>query len=100
MIDSNQIRDAMRRSVENFVMPTPKEYFSKLVTDCASHPELPLLPRPCGGCAVTSGFYQENSDQLGQQPVDVQLEVSKKWFCHNAPDKACRGNANCLGLSW
>ena len=100
MIDSDQLRDAMRRDVASISVPTPEEYFRNMVADNVHHPELELLPRPCGDCAVTSGFYQENSDHLGRQPADVQLAVSKKWYCHNAANKACRGNANCLGLTW
>lgn len=62
--------------------------------------DLELLPKPCGDCAVTSGFYREYSDAFKDMPKDEQLQRSKKWFCHNACNRACRGHADNIGVSW
>lgn len=62
--------------------------------------DLELLAKPCGDCAVTCGFYREHSDAFKAMPKDEQLARSKKWFCHNARDRACRGHADNIGMSW
>ncbi len=62
--------------------------------------DLKLLPKPCHDCAVTCGFYKEFSDAYLSMPVDEQVARSKKWFCHNAPNRACRGHADNIGVTW
>jgi hypothetical protein len=61
-------------------------------------PELPLLEKPCSDCPVTCGFYLPYSRGLALESKEVQLEVSKRWFCHDNPGNACRGNWNFLKL--
>lgn len=61
---------------------------------------LELLPNPCKDCAVECGFYQDYSDALKLADEGEQLERSKRWFCHSATSRACRGNANNLGVNW
>ena len=62
--------------------------------------DLELLSRPCHDCAVTSGFYREYSDAYKDMPKEEQIARSKQWFCHNACNRACRGHANNIGVSW
>ena len=41
----------------------------RLVRATPQMPEdLPLLPKPCGDCAVTCGFYREYSDAYKLMP--------------------------------
>lgn len=90
-------------------MPNESDEYKEIVGHCdaewkikLAHPisELELLAKPCFDCAVTTGFYALYSDALNTQSTDIKLVVSKKWFCHNYPGKACRGNANNCGVSW
>jgi hypothetical protein len=57
---------------------------------------LPFMPKPCHDCAVVCQFYEELSASLAKQPSDIQREVSERWFCHNNPRRACRGNLDYL----
>lgn len=81
-------------------------YFQTHLEGKAEWPELPLLDKPCvdadgrPDCAVVCGLYTEISDALKLEDKDVQKAMSKTWFCHNHRGKACRGNANRLGLRW
>lgn len=54
--------------------------------------DLEPLASPCHDCAVTTGFYREVSDRLKQEDCETREAVCKKWFCHNARNRACRGN--------
>lgn len=60
---------------------------------------LPLLDKVCrdgGGeidCAVMCGMYRPIADDLRKCDFDLRLQASRRWFCHNHPDHACRGNA-------
>lgn len=65
----------------------------------ATWPDLPLMPVPCSDCAVTCGFYGEYAQTLKEEPDDVREAVTRKWFCHSNPGKACRGNADFQGVS-
>lgn len=68
-------------------------------SDWAIHlegPELPVLARPCSDCAVTCGFYLPYSERLALEDAQTQDAVKRRWFCHNQPDRACRGNWNYL----
>lgn len=58
---------------------------------------LPLRAKPCKGCAVVWNFYREFSDALKQCPLPLQIETAERWFCHETPGYACRGNAANLG---
>lgn len=90
----------MQAHVASFKKPTREEYFQQIIERDKNEPVLPLLSKPCGDCAVTCGFYGEITQALATQPQNVQLEVSQKWFCHNHNGRACRGNANELGITW
>lgn len=76
-----------------------KEYFEqRIITD----KELPILPfreTPCEDCAVVWGFYTDISNALKEMPEAIQIAYSQKWFCHENPGMACRGNANNLGIT-
>lgn len=61
---------------------------------------LPLRAAPCADCAVECGFYRDLSEDLRKCPPDLQEAASRRWFCHQNPSHACRGNANNLGLDW
>lgn len=54
------------------------------------------LGKACHDCAVTCGLYTEYSDELAKLPVDFQDRVAERWFCHNHPNRACRGNIDRL----
>lgn len=62
--------------------------------------ELPLRERQCADCAVKCGFYAVYSEALRLATPEERLELSKRWFCHESPNMACRGNADNLGISW
>jgi hypothetical protein len=82
-------------------MKIPEIKLQMLTDPWALHkegPELELLDRPCEDCAVTCGFYLPYSQDLSKEPKEIQLQVSKRWFCHNDRRKACRGNWNYLKL--
>ena len=58
----------------------------------------PAMPKACHDCAVTCGLYTGFTLGLSLQPRDVQIEASRRWWCHNAPDRACGGNIDLLGI--
>jgi uncharacterized protein YcbX len=51
---------------------------------------VPLI-KPCGDCAVTTGFYSEFAEKLKFQPKETQEKVMDTWFCHNACNRGCAG---------
>jgi hypothetical protein len=55
---------------------------------------MPTLTSPCHDCAITTGFYQPYADKLKEQPIEMQREVVKRWFCHNHGNRACKGLAD------
>lgn len=55
-------------------------------------PELKPLGKPCHDCAVVDGFYQVYSEELAKLDRERIDYVSKRWFCHNHPNRACAGN--------
>lgn len=61
-------------------------------------PPIKPLAKPCGDCAVECGFYSPVTDALALEPRKVQVEVSLRWYCHNNPRRACRGNWNRLKI--
>jgi len=56
---------------------------------------LPTRENCCRSCAAMN-LYGEISIALSRQSKDVQDEVAKRWFCHDAPNKACKGIRNYL----
>jgi hypothetical protein len=72
---------------------TEAEYFARMaVRGDALRP----LGKPCHDCAVVCGLYSEISDSLAEQPEAIRAAVSERWFCHNHPNRACRGNIDRL----
>jgi len=67
-------------------------------THSARKPMKPL-GKACHDCAVTCGFYTEYTDELAKFPVEFQDNIAERWFCHNHPDRACRGNIDRLVAS-
>lgn len=63
-------------------------------------PPLPLMPAACHDCAVECGFYRPYTESLAACDADLQLRAAQRWFCHSNPRRACRGNADALGLTW
>ena len=76
------------------------EFWQQQIQEEADYPELSLLPKPCADCAVVCRLYDGYSNALKSQTEEVQRAIAKKWFCHNTPSKACRGNADNLGIEW
>lgn len=66
----------------------------------ADRPELPLRKQACSDCAVKCGLYSCFSDELKDCKPDTQLFASKRWFCHDTPMCACKGNTENLGITW
>ena len=93
-------------------MTTPNDYdrdfgssdwSSSLLDSIRSMPaisDLELMPKPCGDCAVKTGFYREYSEAYRAMPAAEQLARSKQWFCHNVCNRACRGHADNIGVTW
>lgn len=54
-------------------------------------PTLPVLDKPCHDCAVKEGMYLPHADSLAKESLRVQEQVLSGWFCHNHPNRACRG---------
>jgi hypothetical protein len=54
--------------------------------------ELKPLKVPCHDCAVVNGFYACFAEELSKLKADRIDYVSKRWFCHNNPSRACAGN--------
>lgn len=83
---------------------TARQYFLELIERDKNAPYLPLLDVACSqgpiGCAVVCGLYRDFSEDLKHESLETQLEISQKWYCHNRPGYACRGNADILGISW
>lgn len=67
-------------------------------SDQLTWPILKLLDKPCSDCAVTCGLYLPYSRGLALESKEVQVAASIRWFCHNHPNRACRGNWNFLNL--
>lgn len=55
-------------------------------------PELKPLKKPCHDCAVVDGLYACFSEELSKLSPERIDYVSKRWFCHNNPKRACAGN--------
>lgn len=66
---------------------SPEEYWAKQ----SIQPPLECMKNPCGDCAMVTGFYKDMADALLEQPKEIQEKVTKSWFCHNVPNRACAG---------
>jgi hypothetical protein len=66
----------------------------------ADRPCLRLRARPCGDCAVEGGLYTVFSEALKLASEQERLQHSQRWFCHETPSLACRGNADHLQIQW
>ena len=86
---------AIGRHARQSVM-TETEYFAWKAT--AFEPLKPL-GKPCHDCAVVWGLYSEISDALAKQPPEIIEACSVRWFCHNNPSRACRGNIDRLAAA-
>jgi hypothetical protein len=54
------------------------------------------LKKPCGDCAITTGFYLEYAEMLRKQPIEIQNKVLDTWYCHNSCNRGCAGIRNFL----
>ena len=94
----DRVTNAIRRTmVIDEHVPSTLDVIRKMAVEGG---ELELLNKPCHDCAVTTGFYLEYSEAYKEMPPEEQLARSKRWFCHNACNRACRGHANNIGISW
>lgn len=75
----------MRKYIPIPVLPDPIDIW----TEKASSPDLPSRKRRCEDCAIE--FYGEVVVELKKQPVSLQKNVARSWFCHNTPTHACKG---------
>ena len=60
----------------------------------ASSRVLPYRKKECVDCAVSWGMYEEIAEALCEETKDVQDRMGVTWFCHETPDRVCRGNLN------
>lgn len=76
------------------------DYFRNQIREDAQLPSLEPLDAPCvdaagvSDCAVVGCLYLDHALALAEQPIDIQNGVLRTWFCHNHPDRACRGAVN------
>lgn len=54
------------------------------------------LSKPCGDCAISTGYYVDHAESLSRQPEETQKAVLEKWFCHNDCNRGCKGVRNYL----
>lgn len=73
-----------------------KAFWDKRLND--DRPTLKIRKKPCNDCAVVHGLYTEISEGLSQQSREVKEHISKRWFCHDSPNLACKGNADMCGV--
>lgn len=60
-------------------------------SDMANQKPLPSMRKPCEDCAIVYEFYTSHADDLLKQPKEIQEKVMKTWFCHNHPNRCCKG---------
>jgi len=68
------------------------EYFQSIIKRDKGMSAMPVLKKPCGDCAVTHGLYTEIAMALKCESSETRKAISEKWWCHNHPERACRGN--------
>jgi len=83
----------------DFSLPELLECLHSMQQGLGSQP-LPLRGLPCADCAVNGGLYLMHSEALRLASPEERLELSKRWFCHDSPNMACRGNADNIGAEW
>ncbi len=71
----------------NIKTVSEKEYWNNII----KNKELECLKHPCGDCAMVTGFYVDIANELIKQPLEIQEQVQKRWYCHNSPNKSCAG---------
>lgn len=84
----------MRNVISPPLAPTDMEtYFLRI-----HEGKEPLRPlgKACHDCAVACGFYRPYSAELSKLPRPFQHYIAARWFCHNHPDRACKGNIDYL----
>lgn len=79
----------MKYIFPKIVLPeiTEEEYWDNM----AKTPKVEPLTKPCGDCALTTGFYIPYAKNLKKQPKEVQDKVADSWFCHNNCNRGCAG---------
>lgn len=75
----------------NVVIPSPyplaeREPFAHM-TGHARDPRA----EPCSDCAVTTGYYKRYTILLKRETPERQVEISRRWTCHQTPGLACAG---------
>jgi hypothetical protein len=58
---------------------------------CNSGEVVKPLSKPCGDCAIETGFYVEIADMLVKQPEEIREKVAARWYCHNNCNRGCAG---------
>lgn len=71
----------------------PREGWGAYFDTRANEPALPLRAKPCPDCAVVWGLYAPISAALATMPFERRVADTERWFCHDTPECACRGNA-------
>lgn len=61
---------------------------------------LPERKARCHDCAITTDFYTPIADELAKESPDLQRKVCNGWFCHNTPNKMCKGVSEYLGIDY
>lgn len=77
---------------------TMTDYFLRKIEHDREYPALPVRRTRCDDCAITTGFYTPFARALKKEPLNVRRTVSEKWFCHETPGCACRGNWEVQGF--
>ena len=57
--------------------------------------ELELRKSRCSDCPATD-MYLDINERLSRQDALIQVKCAKRNFCHQTPNKSCRGLANYL----
>lgn len=68
-----------------------KPFSLKFWEDKASDTPLPAREARCHDCAITTDFYTPIADELAKESPELQQRVCNSWFCHNTPNKMCKG---------
>lgn len=66
---------------------TETGYFESIANGTKVKP----LDKPCGDCAISTGFYTLYAEALSRQSKELQEKVADTWYCHNACNRGCAG---------
>ena len=77
---------------------TYEDYFRRMRHRERDEPEMPIRSTVCHDYPVVGGMYAEFSHELSRLDADLRDSISRKWFCHNTPGFACKGNADVCGV--